>query len=112
VRLLPHGNTDVERGFSISNDVLTDYRTEMSAKTLNGLLLTKDALKYCDPVNQRPTSVPLTRSLLTACRSAYAAYEARLEKEKLQIEKEKAKKATSEQAMQEQNSYKKFVKQK
>jgi len=79
VLLLPHGNADVERGFSINNDVLTDDRTEMSAKTRNGLLLTKDAIKYYDPVNQRPTSVPLTRSLLTACRSAYAAHEARLE---------------------------------
>jgi len=44
----------------------------MSVKTLNGLLLAKDASKYYDPVNQRPTSVPLTRSLVTACRSAYA----------------------------------------
>jgi len=53
-------------------------------------------------VNQRPTSVLLTRSLRTACRSSYAAYGARLENEKLQAEKKKTKKAAGEQAIQEQ----------
>jgi len=35
---LPHGNAAVERGFSINNDMLTDDRTEMSAKIAQMML--------------------------------------------------------------------------
>ena len=60
--IIPHGNADVERGFSISNNVLTEERTAMSVETLNGLLSTKDALAFYDPERQLPSSLPITKA--------------------------------------------------
>lgn len=82
--LFPQGNADVERGFSISNNVLTTERTEMSIDTLNGLLTTKDALIFYDPEQHLPQSVPLTKSLLQSCPGAYASYNSRMERQKEQ----------------------------
>jgi len=50
--------------------------------------LTKDALKFYDPQFARPSCLPLTRSLLQSCKTAYAAYQAHLEQ--LREEKRKA----------------------
>jgi len=94
--VLPHGNADVERGFSVNNDVLTDQRTEMTPATLNALLLTKDAIKVSDPEHQLPQSIPITRGLLQACKAAHAVYQSRLEKEKQEKEQAKAFKAAEE----------------
>lgn len=94
--ILPHGNADVERGFSVSNNVLTEDRTDMSVETLNGLLLTKDALAFHDPEKQLPSSLPITRSLLQSCCSAYGTYQARLEREKVR-KQEEAKKAEEQE---------------
>jgi hypothetical protein len=95
--ILPHGNADVERGFSVNNDVLTDQRTEMTPATLNALLLTKDAIKRSDPENQLPQSISVTRGLLQACKAAHTVYQCRLEKEKQEKEQAKAAKAAEEE---------------
>jgi len=68
--------------YTMSNDVLTSDITEMTRQTLNGLLLTKDALKFHDEVKMLPSNVPLTKVLLNSCSLAYSAYEARLHKER------------------------------
>lgn len=95
--VLPHGNADVERSFSVNGNVLTDSRTEMSPETLNGLLLVKDTLKFYDPVQSLPSSIPLTKDLLRSCRLAYSAYQARLEKEKEQVRQAEAEKTANEE---------------
>ena len=58
--MLPHGNADVERRFSLNNDILTSDRAEMTPETLNGLLFTKDALKFYDKEIMLPSNLPLT----------------------------------------------------
>jgi hypothetical protein len=46
---LSHGNSDVERGFSISGDILTDSKTAMSVELLNAILNTRSGMKGTDP---------------------------------------------------------------
>lgn len=95
--LLPHGNADVERSFSVVNDMVTVSRTNVTANIINGLLLTKDALKFYDPQNMLPSSVPLPRTLLNSCRMAYAAYQSGLQEEKKEKQKAEAEKAIEEE---------------
>jgi len=66
----------------MNNDVLTSDITEMTPQTLNGLLLTKDALKFHDEVKMLPSNVPLTKVLLNNCSLAYSASLARLHTER------------------------------
>jgi len=68
----------------MNNDILTFDITEMTPQTLNGLLLTKDALKFHDKVKMLPSNVPLN-----SCSLAYSAYEARLHKEQRKAEDKK-----------------------
>jgi hypothetical protein len=95
--VIPHGNADVERSFSVNGNVLTDTRTQMSAESLNGLLLVKDALKFYDPVQSLSSSIPVTKDLLRSCRLAYSAYQGRLEKEKEQVRQAEAEKTANEE---------------
>lgn len=60
----------LKRGFSVSNNILTAERTDMTLQTLNGLLVTKDALLFNDPVDKLPGKFPLTRSLLQSYKTA------------------------------------------
>lgn len=43
---LSHGNADVERGFSFNKELLTDHRTSLSQKSINGLRITADYIKH------------------------------------------------------------------
>ena len=47
--ILPHGNTNVERSFLITNNIITAERTALTTETINALLTAKDALKFYDP---------------------------------------------------------------
>jgi len=75
--------------YTLNNDVLTSDITEMTPQTLNGLLLSKDALKFHDKVKMLPSNVPLTKVLLNSCSWAYSAYEAQLHKEQRKAEDKK-----------------------
>ena len=44
VLIVSHGNSDVERGFSINEHMVTENRTLLSASSINGLRATRDAL--------------------------------------------------------------------
>jgi len=45
ILIISHGNADVERGFSINQNILTDNRTLLSEKSINGLRSTHDAVR-------------------------------------------------------------------
>ena len=45
VLIISHGNADVERGFSINQNIVTDNRTLLSEKSINVLRSTFDAVK-------------------------------------------------------------------
>lgn len=46
ILIISHGNADVERGFSTNENILTEERTLLSEKSINGLRMTYDAVKY------------------------------------------------------------------
>ena len=46
---LSHGNSDVERGFSTSGDILSDGKTSMSVELLNATLNTRSGMKGTAP---------------------------------------------------------------
>lgn len=74
-----HGNSDVERGFSNSGNILTDENTHMKIKMLNSRLNIQEALKTCNNEHQK---ILITRKLLDLGFSASRKYKENLEKEK------------------------------
>jgi hypothetical protein len=46
ILIISHGNADVERGFSINSNILTEERTLLSDKSINGLRSTYDAADF------------------------------------------------------------------
>jgi len=45
ILIISHGNADVERGFSTNGNILTEDRTLLSEKSINGLRTTYDAVQ-------------------------------------------------------------------
>jgi len=46
VLIIPHGNADVERGFSINENLVSKNRSNLSDTSINGLRSTYDAVKF------------------------------------------------------------------
>jgi hypothetical protein len=46
VLIITHGNADVERGFSINSNIVTENRSSLSESSINGLRLVHDGVKY------------------------------------------------------------------
>ncbi len=46
VLIIAHGNADVERGFSINSNIITENRALLSEASINGLRLVYDGVKY------------------------------------------------------------------
>lgn len=46
ILIISHGNADVERGFSINGNIVTEQRTLLSEKSINGLRSTYDAVNF------------------------------------------------------------------
>lgn len=46
ILIITHGNADVERGFSINSNIVTDNRSSLSESSVNGLRLLSDAVKF------------------------------------------------------------------
>jgi hypothetical protein len=47
ILIISHGNADVERGFSINENIVTANRSLLSELSINGLRTTHDAVKFC-----------------------------------------------------------------
>lgn len=74
-----HESADVERGFSLSNQVMGELRTNMKERMLNSRLIISDALKLYD---NKPELVPITKNMIAMARTAYKNYNMYLEEEK------------------------------
>ncbi|CAF3008436.1 unnamed protein product [Rotaria sp. Silwood2] len=81
---LSHGNADVERGFSENAALVTDNRSSLSETSVNGLRITKDAVKFYGQgkVHDATNAVPICKSLLDNVKEAYSRY--RIDQEKIQ----------------------------
>lgn len=90
---LSHGNSDVERGFSLSKRILTEDKASMSERLLNDRLIIQDAVKPYPNV----AHIPITKELLTLAYGARKSYEIYLEEQKkLKEEKEKIERENEE----------------
>jgi hypothetical protein len=77
---LPHGNSDVERLFSVLSDVVTKKRNRLQAQSLQALLLVKT---YMQARNLSCHSFPISDPLLSLVQGSYRRYaEHKAEKQK------------------------------
>ena len=92
--VLPHGNSDVEHGFSVNKDLIGETQTCPAIGSINGLRLCKDVVHQYG----KPESVPLGKEIITAVAAARVTYERRLEEERLQKKMEKGDKENKKRA--------------
>ena len=67
---LSSGNSEVERGFSLSGAVLTAQRSNMSLKTLNSRLVVQDAIFFYEKI----VNICINPEMLSLARGARASY--------------------------------------
>ena len=70
-----HGQADVERGFSLSNQIVDDTRIALKERTIIALRTVKDVVNRFDNVDR----IPVTSQLIRQFRGAHATYKADLE---------------------------------
>lgn len=61
ILVLPHGNADVERGFSQTTNFLTESRTRLCQASIGAIQTTKDGLKQYD---YKYHLVPITKEFI------------------------------------------------
>ncbi|XP_015930082.1 uncharacterized protein [Parasteatoda tepidariorum] len=105
---LSHGNSDVERCFSISSRVLTQEKASMSEKMLNARLNIKDGIQKFKNVSE----VPITKKLLSLTYSAGNSYFAYLEEQKKAKERELKEAAEKEEEKKKSETLKEEVERK
>jgi len=72
VLIMSHGNSDVERGFSINEHFVTENRTLLSLSSINGLRSTWDAIKYFG--SGLPHLVPIKIDMIRAVQKSKSVY--------------------------------------
>ena len=80
VLTLSHGNSDVERGFSVNREVTVEnmYEETLVARRL-----------ICQYVTDNdPATVPLSKNMIFSCRKSYSSYNAALEKKREEKQEE------------------------
>lgn len=98
---LSHGNSDVERSFSISGNILSEERTALSLRGLNARMNVLSGLKS---FQNKPENFPLTKELFRLACNAHGSYMRFLEDEAnaQKAEKEKQKQAQFEKEMEKE----------
>lgn len=90
--LLSHGNSDVERGFSRNNLLVTKQRANLANESICGLRLVQDAVRVHGGILQ----VPITRQMMLSVRSAHAKYKDDCERRRLADEARRKEKIEAE----------------
>jgi len=70
-----HGQADVERGFSLNNQIVDDTRIALKERKIIALRTVKDVVNRFDNVDR----IPVTSQLIRQFRGAHATYKADLE---------------------------------
>ena len=86
--VLPHGNAEVERVFSMLSDTVTKKRSLLKPVTVKALIVSRSCL---ESKQWSASSLPVTASLINMCNSAHASYRQRLRDEAAAEEKKRAK---------------------
>ncbi len=88
VLILPHGNAEVERIFSMLPDIITKKRSQLAPQTVASLVVTRSCMAAQGFTS---ANIPITNDLLDMAADAYANYVQRL-KEKQRAEDEEKRK--------------------
>ncbi|CAF1496057.1 unnamed protein product, partial [Rotaria magnacalcarata] len=72
ILIISHGNSDVERGFSINEHIITENRTLLSLSSINGLRSTWDAIKFYGAGS--PHRVPIKIDMIRAVQKSKSVY--------------------------------------
>ena len=100
--VLEQTNAESERSLSVNARIVTKDRALLGEKTIVGLHVIKDAVRFYDPLLSRPQMIPVTEELKRSVRQAHSAYRDHLEKEKEEKERKREearkKKESSERA--------------
>ncbi|CAF1374499.1 unnamed protein product [Didymodactylos carnosus] len=72
ILIVAHGNSDVERGFSVNEHIVTENRTLLTASSINGLRATWDAINFAGSGSSH--KVPVNAELLHAVRKSKSIY--------------------------------------
>ena len=99
--LLAKTNAASERGLSVNACIVTEERTLLGERTIVGLRMVKDAVKFHYPEKCITEKIPLTHGLLTAVRFAHMHYKKQLGKEEGEKKKRRAEQMESEKREQE-----------
>ena len=98
--VLAQTNAESECSLSVNTRIVTKDRALLGEKTILGLHVIKDAVRFYDPELSRPQMIPVTEELKRSVRQAHSAYRDHLEKER-EREEARKKKESSERAQRE-----------
>lgn len=96
--MLAHGNSDVERGFSLNNALVTSERNALAENTIKGVRAVKDYLR----IQGKIENILITKKMIEAARASSGKYKAALEKNK-HVDQQKTKASNKTQVRKEQN---------
>lgn len=95
---MSHGNADVERGFSISANILDEGKTQVSVELLNALLNIRSGMQLYD---DKPHEFFVSDNLIKSARQANCSYRIDCE-EKRKRPEEKLKREKKERRRKEE----------
>jgi hypothetical protein len=55
----------------VNVNVVTEDRTQLSERAINGIRMVKDAITFFDPKDNKPQNIPFTTELTTAMKTAH-----------------------------------------
>ena len=105
--VLAQTNAESERRLSINTRIVTRERASLGEKTIVGLHVLKDAVRFLDPVSNQPERIPITQDLKQSVKVAHSSYKECLEAEKREEAKwieevQKQKEMTEEEKREEE----------
>ena len=80
--VLGQTNAECEHSLSINAKVVTSDRPFLSNETIVGTRVVKEAVRFYDPVSNKPEKIPITEELKKQVRSSHALYKEHQEREK------------------------------
>ena len=87
--VLAQTNAESERSLSVNARIVTKDGASLGEKTIVGLHVVNEAVRFFDPVHSRVEMIPITQELKKSVRTAYSAYKEQLQREREEEEKRK-----------------------
>ena len=72
--VLAQTNAESERSLSINARIVTQERALLGEKTIVGLHLLQDAVRFFDPVSNQPERIPIAQDLKWSVKLAHSGY--------------------------------------